>query len=78
MDILSSGWFPNSISGSSERIQDCYVRTAKLDVSSTADDLNSENHPYGAVFREVVKAGWLSQEGITFYFIMFIETSIEW
>lgn len=53
--VISREWYPNSVSGSYQRIRDWFGCTVTLDVPSTADDLNNANHPYGAVFREVSK-----------------------
>lgn len=53
--MLSRKWFPNRVSGSSQRIRDWFGNTVELDAPSTADDPDNANHPYGAVLMEVLK-----------------------
>lgn len=75
-DVLSREWFPNSVSGSFQNIWDWFGCTVKLDVSLTADDLNNANHPYGAVFREVLKSDGGVNKGMHFVPLYLLEQAM--
>lgn len=55
--VKTREWSPNVVLRSSQRTLDWFYNYVNLYVSTTANDPNDANRPYGAVSRELLKSG---------------------
>lgn len=53
--LVRDGWFPNEVCPGSLKMKDWFGRTVQpTGIDESDSDMNLENHPFGAIFREVV------------------------